>query len=171
MSPSTTNATSLAAYGCVRGPTCRALYVTIVGPFFLTILLLSMSGVTLQERPNPKKRYEAGTNWEAYFRYLHKSSILIWFPPQLYAPMPTTLKCAMFLAFPIYVLDPVKYADQSKLLGRAQQKRLRDEGGSNRASRNQRPCANPCDLEDGLSFKLWAGTFSFYRGVLEGQYR
>ncbi|KAI9870889.1 MAG: hypothetical protein M1830_003661 [Pleopsidium flavum] len=108
-------AVSPAAYDYVSGQAYRALYATILGPFFLTVLLLFVSGLTLQERPGAKKRYEAGSTWEAYSRYLHRTSILIPFPPQLYAPMPTVLKRTIFLEFPIYVFDPVKHADQSKL--------------------------------------------------------
>lgn len=111
-------AVSPAAYGYVTGQAFRALYATILGPFFLTILLLFVSGLTLQERPGAKKRYEAGNNWEGYSRYLHRTSILIPFPPRLYAPMPTILKRTIFLEFPIYVFDPAKHADQGKLRDR-----------------------------------------------------
>lgn len=108
-------AISPAAYGFVTGQAYDALYTTILGPFFLTLLLMFVSGLTLQERPGAKKRYESGNHWESFSRYTKRTSILIPFPPQLYEPMPTILKRTIFLEFPIYVFDPAKHADQSKL--------------------------------------------------------
>lgn len=43
---------------------------------------------------------------------------MIPFPPQLYEKMPTILKRTIFLEFPIYVFDPAKHADQSKVRDR-----------------------------------------------------
>ena len=111
-------AVSPAAYNYVSGGAYDALYASILGPFFLTILLMFVSGLTLQERPGAKKRYEKGTRWPEYQEYLHRTSILIPFPPQLYAKMPVILKRTIFLEFPIYVFDPAKHADQSKVQAR-----------------------------------------------------
>ncbi|KAK5289777.1 hypothetical protein BJ546DRAFT_322671 [Cryomyces antarcticus] len=108
-------ATSPAADGYVGGGAYRALYATILGPLFLTILLMFVSGLPLQERPGAKKRYEKGDNWNGYATYLHRTSILIPFPPQLYARMPVFLKRTLFLEFPIYVFDPAKHADHGKV--------------------------------------------------------
>lgn len=107
-------AVSPAANGYVRGQAYKALYATILGPFFLTILLMFVSGLTLQERPGAKKRYEKNSHWEEYSRYLNRTSILIPFPPQLYEKMPIILKRTIFLEFPIYVFDPTKHSDVSK---------------------------------------------------------
>jgi len=107
-------AVSPAANGYVHGQAYNALYATILGPFFLTVLLMFVSGLPLQERPGAKKRYESGTNWDAYARYLHRTSILIPFPPPLYAPMPTLLKRTLFLELPMYVFDPSKHSDAAK---------------------------------------------------------
>ncbi|KAI9850235.1 MAG: hypothetical protein M1838_005961 [Thelocarpon superellum] len=107
-------AVSPAADGYVGGQAFRALYATIVGPIFLTVLLMFVSGLPLSERPGAKKRYESGNGWEAYSRYLQRTSILIPFPPPLYAPLPTILKRTIFLEFPIYVFDPAKHADAAK---------------------------------------------------------
>ncbi|TDZ20548.1 hypothetical protein Cob_v006453 [Colletotrichum orbiculare MAFF 240422] len=104
-------AVSSAADGYVGGQAFKALYATIVGPFFLTLLLMFVSGLTLQERPGAKKRYEKNQNWEGYKRYLERTSILIPFPPQLYVRMPTILKRTIFLEFPMYVFDPAKHSD------------------------------------------------------------
>lgn len=114
-----TIAVSPAAYNYVSGGAYSALYASILGPFFLTLLLMFVSGLTLQERPGAKKRYEKGTNWPAYARWLNRTSILIPFPPQLYEKMPTILKRTIFLEFPMYVFDPAKHADQSKVRDRS----------------------------------------------------
>ncbi len=108
---------SPAANGYVKGHAYRALYSTILGAIFLTILLMFVSGLTLQERPGAKKRYEKNNHWEEYSGYLNCTSILIPFPPQLYVHIPTILKRTIFLEFPIYVFDPAKHSD----LGRGQQ--------------------------------------------------
>lgn len=107
-------AVSPAADGYVHGQAYKALYATILGPIFLTILLMFVSGLTLQERPGAKKRYEKGDNWEAYARWLNRTSILIPFPPALYQKLPTIVKRTIFLEFPIYVFDPVKHSDMSQ---------------------------------------------------------
>lgn len=128
---------SPSAYGYVTGQAFRAQYATILGPFFLTVLLLFVSGLTLQERPGAKKRYESGNNWEGYAWYLHRTSILIPFPPLLYAPLPTIIKRTAFLEFPFYVFDPAKHADQSKVRereaeeGRQSEQRNQRESGHN----------------------------------------
>ncbi|KAJ3470224.1 hypothetical protein MRS44_000323 [Fusarium solani] len=102
------------ADGYVGGQAYKALYASILGPFFLTILLMFVSGLPLSERPKAKSRYEKGNNWEGYKRWLDRTSILIPFPPQLYEKMPVFLKRTLFLEFPMYVFDPAKHSDVSK---------------------------------------------------------
>ncbi|KAI4101409.1 MAG: hypothetical protein LQ339_005058 [Xanthoria mediterranea] len=116
-------AVSPSAYGYVTGGAFSAQYAAILGAFFLTLLLMFVSGLTLQERPGAKKRYESGNHWESFSRYTKRTSILIPFPPQLYEPMPTILKRTLFLEFPIYVFDPAKHADQSKVRDREAEER------------------------------------------------
>lgn len=116
-------AVSPAADGFVTGSAYNALYASILGPFFLTILLMFVSGLPLQERPGAKKRYESGNHFESYKIYTQRTSILIPFPPQLYVHMPTILRRTIFLEFPIYVFDPSKHADHSKV-----QERQAEEG-------------------------------------------
>ncbi|KAF2626964.1 DUF1295-domain-containing protein [Macroventuria anomochaeta] len=113
-----TIAVSPAAYNYVSGGAYSALYASILGPFFLTLLLMFVSGLTLQERPGAKERYEKGNNWPEYARWLNRTSILIPYPPQLYEKMPVLLKRTIFFEFPIYVFDPAKHADQSKVQDR-----------------------------------------------------
>ncbi|KAK3393698.1 hypothetical protein B0H63DRAFT_24853 [Podospora didyma] len=118
-------AVSSAADGYVSGQAYNALYATILGPFFLTFLLMFISGLTLSERPGAKKRYQSGNNWEAYSRYLNRTSILLPFPPQIYERLPTLVKRTIFLEFPIYVFDPSKHSDAAKGQNPA------NEGGAN----------------------------------------
>lgn len=101
-------AVSSAADGYVSGQAYNALYATILGPFFLTILLMFVSGLPLSEKPKAKSRYEKNNNWEGYKRWLDRTSILIPFPPQLYEKMPIFLKRTIFLEFPMYVFHPPK---------------------------------------------------------------
>ena len=103
---------SPSAYRFVTGQAYNAQYGAILGPFFLTILLMFVSGLTLQERPGAKKRYEKGDHWEQYKLWTERTSILIPIPPQLYAPLPTIIKRSILLEFPIYVFDPAKHADK-----------------------------------------------------------
>ena len=104
-------AVSPAANGYVHGAASSALYGTIVGALFLTLLLFFISGLNLQERPGAKKRWEKRDHWPEYAQWLHRTSILIPFPPQLYVLLPTILKRTIFLEFPLYVFDPTKHSD------------------------------------------------------------
>jgi len=116
-------AVSAAADGYVKAQAYKALYATILGPLFLTALLMFVSGLPLSERPGAKKRYESGTNWEGYSAYLDKTSILIPFPPQVYAKIPKIIKRTIFLEFPMYVFDPAKHSDAAKGLSSAEEGR------------------------------------------------
>lgn len=107
-------AVSAAADGYVSGQAYKALYATILGPFFLTILLMFVSGLPLSERPGAKKRYEKGMNWDGYQRYLNRTSILVPLPPQLYERLPAFLKRTVLLEFPMYVFDPAKHSDSAQ---------------------------------------------------------
>ena len=116
-------AVSPAADGYVHGGAYSALYASILGAFFLTILLMFVSGLPLQERPGAKKRYESGNHWESFSEYTKRTSILIPFPPQLYVKVPRILKRTVFLEFPLYVFDPAKHAEHGKV-----QERRAEEG-------------------------------------------
>ena len=92
-----------------------ALYSSMLGWIFLTVLLMFVSGLPLQERPGAKKRYEKGTGWHAYEKYLHDTSILIPMPPQIWSRLPVLVKRTVGLEFPIYVFDPAKHADMDQV--------------------------------------------------------
>jgi hypothetical protein len=117
-----------------------AQYSAILGPIFLTVLLMFASGLALQERLGAKKRYESGQGWEQYKRWTERTSILVPFLPQLYAPMPTLLKRTFILEYPIYVFDPAKHADQkedarARARGGKEQQLAGEDGLSRRAIR------------------------------------
>jgi steroid 5-alpha reductase family enzyme len=124
-------AVSPAAYGgYVTGGPAAALDASVLGAIFLTVLLMFVSGLPLQERPGAKKRYEKGGDaWTRFREYAESTSILIPFPPQLYRPLPTIVKRTLFLELPIYVFDPAKHAD-GKAPGEAAAEREVEEGRS-----------------------------------------
>ncbi|KAK4565594.1 hypothetical protein LTR86_004211 [Recurvomyces mirabilis] len=106
-----------ASYGAIPKGTgaYSALYASMLGFIFLTALLMFLSGLPLQERPGAKKRYEKGSNWPAYEKYLHDTSILLPMPPAIWSKLPVIVKRTVGLEFPIYVFDPAKHADQDKV--------------------------------------------------------
>lgn len=114
-----------------------ALYSSMLGWIFLTLLLMFVSGLTLQERPGAKKRYEKGTGWPEYEQYLHDTSILIPMPPGIWSRLPVIVKRTIGLEFPIYVFDPAKHADQDKV-----QQREAEEGQSEQP-RGERGSSEP----------------------------
>jgi hypothetical protein len=125
-----------ASYGTVPYGTgaYAALYASCVGFLLLTTLLLFVSGLTLQERPGAKKHYEKGTGWPEYEKYLHDTSILIPMPPAIWSRLPVIVKRTVGCEWPLYVFDPAKHADQSKVQEReAEEGEHRGDGG-NRAS-------------------------------------
>ncbi|RMY45568.1 hypothetical protein D0865_09828 [Hortaea werneckii] len=96
-----------------------ALYASMVGWIFLTALLMFVSGLPLQERPGAKKRFEKGTGWPEYEKWLHDTSILFPMPPAIWRNLPVIVKRTVGLEFPMYVFDPAKHADQSKAQAQA----------------------------------------------------
>ncbi|KAF2723287.1 DUF1295-domain-containing protein [Polychaeton citri CBS 116435] len=106
-----------ASYGNVPSGTgaYAALYASCVGWILLTVLLMFVSGLTLQERPGAKKRYEKGTGWPRYEKWLHDTSILIPLPQAVWRNLPVVVKRTVGLEFPIYVFDPAKHADKKHM--------------------------------------------------------
>ena len=113
------------------------VYASIIGPILLTVLLMFVSGLTLQERPGAKKRYESGNHFDHYKGYTEKTSILVPFPPALYKRMPTFLKRTLFLEFPIYVFDPAKHVEQSGAGQTGTDQPTAGEGHSEESSRTR----------------------------------
>lgn len=109
-----------------------ALFASCVGFILLTTLLLFVSGLTLQERPGAKKRYEKGVGWPRYEQYLHETSILFPMPKFIWRNLPVWVKRTVGCEWPLYVFDPAKHADQDK----AQENRRAEEG---RGSESREP--------------------------------
>ncbi|PKS09880.1 hypothetical protein jhhlp_004503 [Lomentospora prolificans] len=103
--------TSPTTSSALPSPPRAALLASIVGPLFITLLLLFVSGMPLTERPAAKRRYETDRNWDAYEQYLRRTSPLFPFPPALYSHVPVWLKRTLFLELPIYVFDPAKHSE------------------------------------------------------------
>lgn len=134
-----TMAVSPSAYGYVpRGTGAYAVqYASMVGAFFLTLLLLFVSGLTLQERPGAKKKYEKdgpdGPSWTQHRNWLESTSILIPMPPVIWRALPTAVKRSVGFEWPLYVFEPSKHADT-----KAVDERRREEGrGSARGEGSQ----------------------------------
>ena len=126
-----------ASYGALRrgSGAYAALYASCVGFIFLTVLLLFVSGLPLQERPGAKKRYEKGSGWPQYEKYLHDTSILIPMPQAVWSKLPVIVKRTIGCEWPLYVFDPAKHADQSKVQEReAEEGRQQSEGGNRQSS-------------------------------------
>lgn len=126
-----TMAVSPSAYGYIpRGSGAYAAqYASVVGAFFLTLLLLFVSGLTLQERPGAKKKFEKdgpdGAVWTQHREWLESTSILIPMPPFLWRALPTVVKRTIGFEWPIYVFEPSKHADLKSV-----EERRREEGRS-----------------------------------------
>jgi hypothetical protein len=102
----------------------------MLGWIFLTVLLMFVSGLPLQERPGAKKRYEKGVGWPEYERYLNETSIMFPMPKAIWRNLPVFVKRTVGLEFPMYVFDPAKHADQSKVDERqAEEGRQRNGSG------------------------------------------
>lgn len=91
-----------------------AEHAAVVGPIFITLLLMFVSGIPLLERGWDKKY---GRN-EEYWRYKKRTSVLILFPPKLYEKLPEGLKKTLLLDFKLYNPGPPAEEDE-KVGGRA----------------------------------------------------
>lgn len=89
----------------------HAQYASVVGPIFITLLLLFVSGVPLAEKPTHKKYYllshgpqpiEGRDVWAEYKAYLDRTSILFPIPPAVYRPLPTFVKRTVLLDWGMY---------------------------------------------------------------------
>ncbi|KAK5172152.1 uncharacterized protein LTR77_003790 [Saxophila tyrrhenica] len=111
-----------------------ALYSSMLGWIFLTVLLMFLSGLPLQERPGAKKRYEKGTGWHEYEKYLHDTSILIPMPPAVWRNLPVFVKRTIGCEFPMYVFDPNKHVEADKMQDRQAEEGRQQSNGENRQS-------------------------------------
>lgn len=80
-------------------PSLHALsHIAVVSPIFIVLLLLFGSGVPILER-SANVKYAASDD---YKRYKMCTSVLIPFPPRLYATLPPRVKTTLFLDLPMY---------------------------------------------------------------------
>lgn len=73
-------------------------WIAIIGPIFITLLLLFLSGIPLLEYSADKK-FGGITEYRDYKRI---TSPLLLFPPAVYARLPTLFKQFFLFEFPIY---------------------------------------------------------------------
>ncbi|KAK4051478.1 hypothetical protein OIO90_004692 [Microbotryomycetes sp. JL221] len=107
---------SPATHDVVSGGGKRALEASVIGPIFITLLLMFASGVPTAEKPTAKKYYlmshgadrEAGDKWAEYKAYLNRTSILFPIPNSLYRPLPKAVKQYLLLDLPMYKFDEHK---------------------------------------------------------------
>ncbi|KAL9170254.1 hypothetical protein ABFS82_04G132800 [Erythranthe guttata] len=76
----------------------NAEWLVILGPIFLTLLLLFISGLPLLEESADKKYGNVST----YMHYKRTTSPLILLPPALYGKLPAWFKTAFLFEFPLY---------------------------------------------------------------------
>lgn len=96
----------------------KALYASVLGPIFITVLLLFLSGLPTAEKPTQQRAYlkshgpkaseETRDAWRKMERYKATTSILLPLPPAVYARLPRWLKTTVLLDWPIYNFDPAK---------------------------------------------------------------
>jgi len=109
-----------AMYGiCIQAFWDTSLYATVVGPIFITLLLLFVSGVPLLEDSSDKKY---GMRQD-YRDYKKEVSNLIPMPRSLFRQLPQTVKLIFFFEFEMYSrelakLGPVSEGDAQNDLSR-----------------------------------------------------
>jgi steroid 5-alpha reductase family enzyme len=76
-------------------------WAAIISPIFITLLLLFVSGIPLNEASYDKK-YATGDTREDYLAFKNRTSILIPLPPTLYEKFPKFIKRSLLLDLPFY---------------------------------------------------------------------
>ena len=124
------------AYGTVpaRSGAAAAQVASIIGPCLLCTLLLFVSGLTLQERPGAKKRFEEhgpnGQSWLQHKRWLERTSILLPMPQTVWVKLPAIVRRTVGFEWPMYVFNPEKHADMGKVKSRQQEEGRGDRNDS-----------------------------------------
>ncbi|GAA95851.1 uncharacterized protein L969DRAFT_104151 [Mixia osmundae IAM 14324] len=115
--------------GLTSSETRHALYASVVGPIFITLLLFGLSGLPEAEKPAAQKYYlktygpkadGESKAWQNYQDYLDSTSIFWPIPPAIYRPLPKWLKQTVLLDLPFYHFDERK--DGPKAIEEAKQK-------------------------------------------------
>lgn len=79
-----------------------AEHAAVLGPIFITLLLLFVSGIPILEKSADMRHGHK----EGYAEYKNRTSCLILFPPRLYERLPKLLKKTILLDFPLYNPGP-----------------------------------------------------------------
>ena len=115
------------AYSIVpKGSGAAAAQVaSIAGSCLLCVLLLFVSGLTLQERSGGKKKFENdgpdGEKWKKYKKWTERTSMLVPMPSSLWNRLPVVLKRTIGFEWLIYVFVPERDADVTKVKSQQQQ--------------------------------------------------
>lgn len=83
----------------------------VVGPLFITLLLMFVSGIPILER-SADERYGRR---EEYQRYKKRTSVLILIPPAVYERVPEVIKRTVLLDFKLY--NPGPKSEQDEVIG------------------------------------------------------
>jgi steroid 5-alpha reductase family enzyme len=132
-----TLAISPSAYGDVPSGSgaYAAQYASIVGPLFLTGLLLFVSGLTLQERPGAAQKFGVdgpdGPTWLRHKAWLDHTSILLPMPPAVWRRLPIAVKRTVGAEWPLYVFDPAKHAKPTQRDDRQEGRHVERHDGRN----------------------------------------
>eukprot|EP00177_Eucheuma_denticulatum_P003380 GFKZ01006115.1.p1 GENE.GFKZ01006115.1~~GFKZ01006115.1.p1 ORF type:complete len:320 (-),score=35.36 GFKZ01006115.1:497-1456(-) len=98
-------------YISARNVFVGAEHVAVVGPLFITLLLMFVSGVPILER-SMDERYGRR---EEFKRYKKRTSVLFLIPPALYERVPEVVKTTVLLDFKLY--NPGPKSEQDELVG------------------------------------------------------
>jgi len=106
-----------------------ALYASVVGPIFITVLLFTLSGFPTAEKPAQQKMYLLSHGpdakdeqaWPRYKRYMDSTSIFWPIPPAIYRPLPRFVKTWILLDLPFYHFD--EHRDGPKAIEEAEKKK------------------------------------------------
>lgn len=77
-------------------------HAAVVGPIFITLLLMFISGIPILE----KSADERHGRKEGYIEYKKRTSVLVLFPPFLYEKLPEAVKKTVLFDFPLYNPGP-----------------------------------------------------------------
>lgn len=106
-------------------------WIAALGPVFIILLLLFVSGIPLLEQSADKKH--AGK--DEYRTYKNRTSVLFPIPPSVYAGLPEGLKKTLLLDFPLY--------NSSKLLEKAHSSDDESDGEASGGNNNRSGRSSP----------------------------
>lgn len=81
-------------------------YATVVSPVLTMIILLFLSGIPSAEGPAQARFMKSDEDAKNFLIYRNRTSILIPFPPFLYACLPRMIKVIFFFEYPMYEYTP-----------------------------------------------------------------